>query len=186
MILRVPEKECYAIVYALNKLDYLLRDVHFILHTDHVNLTRCYSSGSPKVLRWQILIPGYDKEIRYIKGTDNIVADNLSRFAPVADTDEYLSLLWEEETAEMTYARHFVVPKHQTMAVLVEFASPLDAQEGDAAAEAPAENLPNEIYKKISSVHNSYVGHHGVDRTLKKLFKTGERWPYMREYVRQL
>ncbi len=47
----VPEKECHAIVYALNKLDYLLRDVHFILHTDHVNLTRCYSSGSPKVLR---------------------------------------------------------------------------------------------------------------------------------------
>ena len=33
------EKEQYTIVYALNKLDYLLRDIPFTLRTDHKNLT---------------------------------------------------------------------------------------------------------------------------------------------------
>jgi hypothetical protein len=32
------EKECFAIVYALKKFEYLLRDVHFTLLTDHRNL----------------------------------------------------------------------------------------------------------------------------------------------------
>ena len=32
------EKECYAIVYALKKFEYLIRDTHFTLRTDHRNL----------------------------------------------------------------------------------------------------------------------------------------------------
>jgi hypothetical protein len=35
----VPEKECYAIYFALNKWDYLLRNVKFTIKTDHMNLT---------------------------------------------------------------------------------------------------------------------------------------------------
>ena len=34
-----PEKECFAIYYALVKLEYLLIDKEFIVHTDHANLT---------------------------------------------------------------------------------------------------------------------------------------------------
>jgi hypothetical protein len=56
----VPEKECYAIVFTLKKLEHLLRDIFFVLHTDHENLTRCYSSGSPKVYRWKLLIQGFN------------------------------------------------------------------------------------------------------------------------------
>jgi hypothetical protein len=190
----VPEKECYAIVFTLNKLDYLLRDVHFVLHTDHENLTRCYSSGSPKVLRWQILIQGYDKEVRHIKGIDNLVADSLSRFAPVSDTEEFLSLLWEEETAEITYQRYFTSPEEILMATPIEFAAPMVENNGgpeenpgpqDGLINPHGENLPHDIYKKISAVHNSYVGHHGVERTLKKLFRANQRWPYMRDNVRE-
>jgi hypothetical protein len=50
----VPEKEAYAIHYAQNKMEYLFRDIKFIFETDHENLTRIYSSGSPKVLRWKL------------------------------------------------------------------------------------------------------------------------------------
>jgi hypothetical protein len=31
----VTEKECYAFVYAFKKFEYLLRDIHFVLRTDH-------------------------------------------------------------------------------------------------------------------------------------------------------
>ena len=34
----VPEKEAYAIYYAFRKLDYLIRDVRFVLQTGYKNL----------------------------------------------------------------------------------------------------------------------------------------------------
>ena len=45
-----PEKECYAIFYSMKKLEYLIRNVHFTLHTDHTNLTYTNEGGSPKVV----------------------------------------------------------------------------------------------------------------------------------------
>ena len=33
------DKEAFAIFFALMKLEYLLRDIHFVLRTDHANLT---------------------------------------------------------------------------------------------------------------------------------------------------
>jgi hypothetical protein len=46
-----PEKECFAIWYALQQLSHLLQDAHFVIHTDHENLTRAYSTRSAKVFR---------------------------------------------------------------------------------------------------------------------------------------
>jgi hypothetical protein len=51
-----PEKEGYAIFYALKKLDYLLRDIHFTLQTDHKNLIYINDTASPKVVRWKLAI----------------------------------------------------------------------------------------------------------------------------------
>ena len=41
-----------------------------------------------------------------------------------------------------------------------------------------------EIRQIISSVHNSIIGHHGVERTFEKLLEQGHHWKYMREHVR--
>jgi hypothetical protein len=45
-----PEKEAYAIVFAFRKFEYLIRDTHFTLHTDHANLLYINDGGSRKVL----------------------------------------------------------------------------------------------------------------------------------------
>ena len=45
--------------------------------------------------------------------------------------------------------------------------------------------LDKPSYKKISKVHNSIAGHHGVERTLKKLNEQNETWEYMREHVKR-
>jgi hypothetical protein len=45
--------------------------------------------------------------------------------------------------------------------------------------------LPDSIYKIISSVHNSFAGHHGVERTLQKLLTSKNQWPQMREHIKQ-
>jgi hypothetical protein len=43
-----PEKECYAIFYSLKKLEYLIRDTHFTLRTDHKNLIYLNLEASAK------------------------------------------------------------------------------------------------------------------------------------------
>jgi len=45
------EKECYAIVYTLKKLEYLLRDRPFVLRTDHKNLTYIDTESNHKERR---------------------------------------------------------------------------------------------------------------------------------------
>jgi transposase InsO family protein len=39
-------------------------------------------------------------------------------------------------------------------------------------------------YELIESVHNTRVGHHGLERTLKKLREAKKTWKYMRSHVR--
>lgn len=75
----VPEKEAYAIWYALTKWEHLLRDIHFTLRTDHKNLTYINMEGSPKVKRWKLDIQEYNCDIVFIAGTDNPIADGFSR-----------------------------------------------------------------------------------------------------------
>ena len=48
-----------------------------IIYTDHKSLT-CRNFDTDRVLRWRITIEEYGKDIEYIKGEKNIVADALS------------------------------------------------------------------------------------------------------------
>ena len=84
----VPEKEMYAIFYALVKLEHLLRDVPFTLLTDHANLTRIYTSGSQRVLRWRMYIQEFNFSLRKIKGEFNVVADAFSRLCEMKHPDD--------------------------------------------------------------------------------------------------
>ena len=102
----VPEKECYAIVYSLKKWEYLLRDRHFKLYTDHENLTYLDAGTSPKVYRWKLEVQEYDFEILPIKGENNIVADAFSRLCEFGNKTEIINLLEEFQiTPEKSYYR---------------------------------------------------------------------------------
>jgi hypothetical protein len=46
------------------------------------------------------------------------------------------------------------------------------------------EPIPPREYKRISDVHNSFVGHHGEERTMQKLIRKGFDWPNMRKQVK--
>ena len=150
------EKECYAIYYALVKFEYLLRDTHFIIRTDHKNLTYLNDSVNRKVNNWKLKIQHFNFDIEYIPGEENVVADGFSRIVASmhnktkennntgdeADNAEYINIIDELK-------------------------------------------LDDETYTKISTVHNSQAGHHGVERTCEMLARAGQRWFKMREHVKK-
>lgn len=89
----VPEKEAFGIFYALQRLEHLLRDVHFVLKTDHKNLTYINFGNSAKIMRWKLMIQEYDFDIEHVAGEDNVVADALSRLMAMPKDQEVLHLL---------------------------------------------------------------------------------------------
>jgi len=92
------EKEAYAIYYALHKFDYLIRDSHFLLKTDHANLTFINTNSKQKVQRWKLAIQEYDFDIEHIQGSANVAADALSRLCEPDDigVDENFILPMDE------------------------------------------------------------------------------------------
>jgi hypothetical protein len=76
------QQEGYAIYYAITQWDFLLRDRHFTLRTDHDNLTMLKEESNVKVVRWMLALQAYKFEVEHIKGILNIVADGLSRLCP--------------------------------------------------------------------------------------------------------
>ncbi|CAM4676289.1 unnamed protein product [Lepidochelys kempii] len=77
----VTEKECYAIVYALEKLRPYVWGRRFHLQTDHAALKWLHTvkETNRKLLRWSLALQDFDFDIQHISGASNKVADALSR-----------------------------------------------------------------------------------------------------------
>ena len=73
------QKEAYAIFLCCTKLDPLLRDRKVTIHTDHKNLTYMKSSPNSMVGRWSMALQELDYTIAYVRGSENTVADAMSR-----------------------------------------------------------------------------------------------------------
>lgn len=76
------EKEILAIVYCISKWRYYLIGGHFEILSDNQALSfmlKCKLSNA-RISRWIMAIQEYDFSIRYCKGSENQVADTLSRY----------------------------------------------------------------------------------------------------------
>ncbi len=63
-------------------------NVHILVYTDHNPLVFLFrmSNSNQRLMRWSLLIQGFNLEIRHKKGYDNVLADALSR-APCKSED---------------------------------------------------------------------------------------------------
>ena len=182
------EKECYAIVYTLKKLNYLLGDRQFVLKTDHKNLTYIDADANEKVKRWKIAIQQYDMILEYIKGPLNIIADGMSRLVdsnkpskcPVSHglsvlreipLEIFMSLM-EEIDLGFAEEQNSRTPKSAT------------SEEESLNAILKEFQVPHKEREIIAKVHNAIAGHAGVERTFDRLVQQGHHWPYMREHVK--
>ncbi|CAM5085683.1 unnamed protein product [Eretmochelys imbricata] len=76
----VSEKECYAIVYALEKLCPYVWGRRFHLQTDHAALQWLHTAtgNKKKLIRWSLALRDFDFNTQHISGASNKVADALS------------------------------------------------------------------------------------------------------------
>jgi len=145
------EKECYAIFYAVTNLEYLLRDVHFILRTDHRNLTFLNESNMSKVQRWKLAIQHFIFDIEHVSGKDNAIADALSRHC--------------HQSQPPIIAPLFSAP-HPLTIDAIHFVGSLSVR---PTRDIIPYQLPKESFDKISRAHNAQVGHNSVDATIRRL-----------------
>lgn len=73
------QKEAYAIFHCCMQLESLLRDRKFRIRTDHRNLLYIKDASNPMIVRWFMALSEFDFSISHIAGSENIVADSMSR-----------------------------------------------------------------------------------------------------------
>ena len=77
----VIEKECYGIVWGINRFKEFLYGKEFVLQTDHLPLRYLgnMKNKNDRLYRWILSIQSYSFRIEYIKGKENVCSDMLSR-----------------------------------------------------------------------------------------------------------
>ncbi|CAM5166320.1 unnamed protein product [Natator depressus] len=76
----ISEKECYTIVYALEKLCPYVWGWRFHLQTDHAALQWLHTAkgNNKNLIRWSLALQDFDFDIQHISGASNKVTDALS------------------------------------------------------------------------------------------------------------
>ncbi|XP_070023366.1 uncharacterized protein [Nicotiana sylvestris] len=91
----VTEKEMLAVVFAFDKFRSYLIGSKVIIYTDHATLKYLIEKqeSKPCLIRWVLLLQEFDLEIRDHKGTENQVADHLSRLEGAEKSAEVEEIL---------------------------------------------------------------------------------------------
>ncbi|TQD85450.1 hypothetical protein C1H46_028973 [Malus baccata] len=106
------KKEMLAVVFALDKFRSYLICSKVIIYTDHAALRYLMSKkdAKPRLIRWVLLFQEFDLEIRDKKGSENVVADHLSRLIQDGEVESTVPLNETFPDEHSFVAQHGKVP----------------------------------------------------------------------------
>jgi hypothetical protein len=207
---QVDELEAFAVYFCVMYFSWILRGVHFYLHTDHKNLTYIRETPSPKVQRWCLRLMEFLFSISHIPGATNI-ADPLSRAhesSPTADTSSAMvqvqtraqtaryatpTLQLDQPTASTSMRSSQLKSSSSTPNDLSAYQlptiddMPASLQPKHRTIPCPTvdtSSIPPDEYQAIIRCHNATVsGHRGLTATIRLLKQLGISFKHMRSKV---
>ncbi|CAN6579309.1 unnamed protein product [Malus baccata var. baccata] len=110
------EKELLAVVFALDKFRSYLLGTKVIIYTDHAALKYLFTKkeAKPRLIRWMLLLQEFDIEIRDKKGSENVVADHLSRMVHEEDVVPIIETFPDEQLMSVKLKKYNVTHKVAT------------------------------------------------------------------------
>ncbi|CAN6557527.1 unnamed protein product [Malus baccata var. baccata] len=193
------EKELLAVVFALDKFRSYLIGTKIIVFTDHAALKYLLTKkeAKPRLIRWMLLLQEFDIEIRDKKGSENVVADHLSRMVHEEDVVPIIETFPDEQlmsvkVSEPWYADlvNYLVSKHVPSELLKHQCGKLKKEARFYVWDDPYlwKYCPDQVIRRC--VHDSEFnailtfchtyacgGHFGTQRTALKVLECGFYWP---------
>jgi transposase InsO family protein len=194
------EQEAYGIFAAIVHWNHFLWGRTFTVETDHRNLVYIHRCEAAKVIRWRLQLQEYTFVIRHISGSANVVADFLSRFPPASSEStpipavRMIEPLGVDASADADDGTASDVSEDIDLGFQLEAppAVPTVAP-GSVNVVTPGAPAGDPIFspgmslpEKFKAVHNSVVGHLGVDATIRRLAEQGTVAPGLRPQVQDL
>lgn len=188
----VTERECLAVLWAIEKLRPYLEGVPFTVITDHHSLVWLQNLKDPtgRLARWAVKLQQYDFRIIHRKGKDHVVPDTLSRSVPVVDTitaeDTFLDQQdsWYSKMLKIVEEHPLKYPQWRvTGGTLYKYEKPKIVELGD-----PSDNWKAVVPKRcrrqvVEDAHNPPTsGHLGVAKTYHRVSQR-YYWPKMKHFV---
>ncbi|GKB29734.1 reverse transcriptase domain-containing protein [Tanacetum coccineum] len=169
-------KELLAIVFSFNKFRLYLVLSKTIVYTDHSALKYLFSKqdAKPRLIRWVLLLQGFDIEIKDKKGAENLVVDHLSRLE-----NSNLGTFTEEEISDEFIDELLMILKAELDNDEPGYVDYVNYIVGKIV---PPNWMPEKQRSKIFEIlaHCHYGptgGHHSASITGRKVYESGFYWP---------